>query len=52
MHTKTNVKDFARSEFSVVREHEEFIWLHDAIEDTEAYGGYIVRCCEVSLVLA
>lgn len=42
MHTKTSVKEFAKPEFSVVREHEEFMWLHDAIEETEAYAGYIV----------
>lgn len=42
VHTKTTVKDFAKPEFSVVREHEEFIWLHDVIEETEAYAGYIV----------
>lgn len=32
----------AGSEYSVVREHEEFLWLHTAIEEHPAYAGYIV----------
>lgn len=34
---------FAQSEFSVVRQHEEFIWLHDAYVENEEYAGLIVR---------
>ena len=43
VHTSTSLKEFAKSELSVVREHEEFIWLHGAIEENEDYAGYIVR---------
>lgn len=34
---------FAQTEFSVVRLHEEFIWLHDAYVENEDYAGLIVR---------
>lgn len=34
---------FAQTEFSVVRQHEEFIWLHDAYVENEEYAGLIVR---------
>jgi len=27
---------------SVIREHEEFIWLHSSIEENESYAGMIV----------
>lgn len=30
-------------EFSVVRQHEEFVWLHDTYVDNEEYAGLIVR---------
>ncbi|KAH9374495.1 hypothetical protein HPB48_011729 [Haemaphysalis longicornis] len=30
VHTKTTLSDFQKPEFSVLRQHEEFIWLHDA----------------------
>ncbi|XP_004713744.2 sorting nexin-32 isoform X1 [Echinops telfairi] len=33
---------FAQPEFSVVRQHEEFIWLHDAYVDNEEYAGLII----------
>lgn len=36
------MKDFAKQDFSVVRQHEEFIWLHDRFEENESYAGYIV----------
>lgn len=39
---QTTLPDFQRSEFSVVRQHEEFIWLHDQFEENEDYAGYIV----------
>nr|BAE89581.1 unnamed protein product [Macaca fascicularis] len=32
-----------KTEFSVVRQHEEFIWLHDAYVENEEYAGLIVR---------
>ncbi|XP_015373243.1 PREDICTED: sorting nexin-32 [Diuraphis noxia] len=40
--SKTTLPDFQRSEFSVVRQHEEFIWLHDQFEENEDYAGFIV----------
>ncbi|CAD5225510.1 unnamed protein product [Bursaphelenchus okinawaensis] len=42
VHTKTNLPDFAKSEMSVVREHEEFVWLHTCLEDAEEYAGFII----------
>jgi sorting nexin-5/6/32 len=42
VHTRTSLKEFQKNDFSVVREHEEFLWLHDAIEENEEYAGYIV----------
>ena len=37
------VPHFAQTEFSVVRYHEEFIWLHNAYVENEEYAGLIVR---------
>lgn len=42
VHTKTTLNDFAKPEMSVIREHEEFIWLHNSIEEHEEYSGYII----------
>nr|CAG4643186.1 EOG090X05NC [Ilyocryptus agilis] len=42
VHTKTNLKEFAKPDFSVVRQHEEFVWLHDRFEEDESYAGYII----------
>ncbi|KAM3717875.1 Sorting nexin-6 [Dirofilaria immitis] len=42
VHTRTTLPDFAKSEVSVVREHEEFIWLHTCLEENEAYAGFII----------
>lgn len=39
---QTTLKDFAKQDFSVVRQHEEFIWLHDRFEENESYAGFIV----------
>ncbi len=39
---QTTLKDFVKQDFSVVRQHEEFIWLHDRFEENESYAGYIV----------
>ncbi|KAH9377930.1 hypothetical protein HPB48_019964 [Haemaphysalis longicornis] len=33
------VSDFKKPEFSVLWQHEEFIWLHDALEEGEDYAG-------------
>ncbi|POI25424.1 hypothetical protein CIB84_010826 [Bambusicola thoracicus] len=42
VHTKSSLPNFKQSEFSVVRQHEEFIWLHDSFVENEDYAGYIV----------
>ncbi|KXJ19152.1 sorting nexin-6 [Exaiptasia diaphana] len=42
VHTKTTLPDFKESEFSVVREHEEFVWLHDRLVDNDEYAGIII----------
>ncbi|CAG4949522.1 unnamed protein product [Parnassius apollo] len=42
VHTKTTLPEFQKSEFSVVRQHEEFVWLHDRYEENEEYAGYII----------
>ncbi|KAK6012204.1 hypothetical protein OSTOST_22651, partial [Ostertagia ostertagi] len=31
-----------RAETSVVREHEEFLWLHSVLDENESYAGFIV----------
>lgn len=42
VHTKTTLPEFNKSDFSVVRQHEEFIWLHDSLEENEKYAGFII----------
>ncbi len=39
VHTRTSMPRFAQQEFSVIRLHEEFIWLHDTIQENPEYGG-------------
>ena len=39
---QTTLPDFRQPEFSVVRQHEEFVWLHDRYEEDEEYAGIIV----------
>jgi hypothetical protein len=39
---QTTLPDFEKQEFSVVRQHEEFVWLHDRFEENEEYAGFIV----------
>ncbi|KAJ8367149.1 hypothetical protein AAFF_G00330660 [Aldrovandia affinis] len=41
VHTKSTLSNFKQNEFSVVRQHEEFIWLHDSFVENEEYAGYI-----------
>ncbi|KAH9384869.1 hypothetical protein HPB48_026899 [Haemaphysalis longicornis] len=43
VHTKTTLSDFQKPEFSVLRQHEEFIRLHNALEESEDYAGMIIR---------
>lgn len=40
--TKTSIKTFKENEFSVIREHEEFVWLHDRFVENEEFAGYII----------
>lgn len=47
VHTKTTLPEFQKSEFFVVRQHEEFVWLHDRYEENEEYAGYIVSTMEI-----
>lgn len=42
VHTRTKLPQFAKQNMSVVRQHEEFIWLHDCLEDNDQYAGYII----------
>ncbi|XP_043206855.1 sorting nexin-32-like isoform X1 [Amphibalanus amphitrite] len=42
VHTKTTLTCFAKPEFSVVRQHEEFRWLHSALEENADYCGFII----------
>ncbi|KAK2183269.1 hypothetical protein NP493_316g02055 [Ridgeia piscesae] len=42
VHTKTTLPEFQQPEFSVVRQHEEFIWLHDRYEECEDYAGIVI----------
>ena len=39
---QTALAEFSKPEFSVVRQHEEFIWLHDRFEENEDYAGIVV----------
>lgn len=42
VHTRTKLPGYAKDDFFVVRQHEEFVWLHDRFEENEEYAGYIV----------
>ena len=47
---QTTLPDFRQPEFSVVRQHEEFVWLHDRYEEDEEYAGIIVSMdCSMTL---
>ncbi|KAM8716994.1 hypothetical protein ACLKA7_003804 [Drosophila subpalustris] len=45
VHTRTTLPGFAKKDNNVVRQHEEFVWLHDRIEENEDYAGYIIPPC-------
>ncbi|XP_049283050.1 sorting nexin-6 isoform X1 [Anopheles funestus] len=45
VHTRTNLSGFDKPDFLVVRQHEEFVWLHDRFEENEEYAGYIIPPC-------
>lgn len=42
VHTKTTLSEFKKPDFSVVRQHEEFIWLHNSLNDNEEYAGFLI----------
>ncbi|MEE6512176.1 hypothetical protein FKM82_019109 [Ascaphus truei] len=42
VHTKTTLAVFQSPDFSVMRQHEDFVWLHDALIENEEYAGYII----------
>lgn len=42
VHTRTKLPQFTKQNMSVVRQHEEFIWLHDCLEENDNYAGYII----------
>lgn len=42
VHSKTDIPNLI-PELSVVREHEEFIWLHNYLDNNEEYAGFIVK---------
>lgn len=39
---QTTLPTFQSPEFSVTRQHEDFVWLHDTLSETEDYAGLIV----------
>lgn len=45
VHTKTTLAEFQKPEFYVMRQHEDFVWLHDRFEENEEYAGYIIPPC-------
>lgn len=47
---QTSLPEFAKTDFLVVRQHEEFVWLHDRFEENEIYAGFIVRFLMISLL--
>ncbi|XP_059079228.1 sorting nexin-6-like [Tigriopus californicus] len=42
VHSKTSMSEFTKGEFSVIRLHEEFRWLHDTFNENRDYEGYII----------
>lgn len=42
VHTRTKLPQFSKQVLSVVRQHEEFIWLHDCLCENDQYAGYII----------
>ncbi|EDX04198.1 GD22430 [Drosophila simulans] len=45
VHTRTTLPGFSKKDNNVVRQHEEFVWLHDRIEENDDYAGYIIPPC-------
>ncbi|CAJ0929701.1 unnamed protein product, partial [Mesorhabditis belari] len=42
VHTRTKGITDMKAETSVVREHEEFMWLHSCLDENENYAGFII----------
>ncbi len=42
VHTRTQLPQFSRNEMSVIRLHEEFLWLHETFCENREYEGYII----------
>lgn len=42
VHTKTTLAVFQQRDFSVIRQHEEFIWLHDSFIDNDDYSAFLI----------
>lgn len=42
VHTKTTLPEFSESDFSVTRDHDEFVWLHTMYDESEDYAGMII----------
>ncbi|XP_038267608.1 sorting nexin-32 [Dermochelys coriacea] len=40
--TKSSLPDFTRPALSVVRQHEDFVWLHDTFSENDEYAGIII----------
>ncbi|CAM4696191.1 sorting nexin-32 [Lepidochelys kempii] len=40
--TKSSLPDFNRPALSVVRQHEDFVWLHDTFSENDEYAGIII----------
>ena len=47
--SQTTLSSFQKPDFSVPRQHEDFIWLHDTLVETEEYAGLIVSRNETHL---
>lgn len=50
MHTRTTLPGYAKPDFHVTRQHEEFVWLHDRFEENEEYAGYIVKDLDLEIL--
>lgn len=51
VHTKSSLPNFKQNEFSVIRQHEEFVWLHDSFVGNEDYAGYVIPLAPPRLIL-
>ncbi|KAI6659136.1 Sodium/calcium exchanger 1 isoform X18 [Oopsacas minuta] len=42
IHTKTTLKEFKKPDFTVIRDHDEFIWLHEAFLEDQTLQGFLI----------